>query len=581
VDLRDGNQALIEPMDPQRKRRMFDLMLRIGLKEIEVGYPAASESDFEFVRQLIEEKAIPEDVTIVVLTPARSELIERTFEAIAGASSAMIHLYNATAPLWRETVFGLDVAGVRALAVEATLEIVKRVRAHNRRHEVTKTELRKFEVASASSIDSTTDVDPRINAAMREGWRSEAEVLEQQLREYERIQPLRLEYSPEAFSMTERDVAVDICNAVIASWQPTSQRPITINLPATIEAAAPNVYADQIEYAHRHLHERAAVILSAHPHNDRGTGVAAAEFALMAGAQRLEGCLLGNGERTGNVCLITLALNLYTQGVDPELDLSDIDSIRRTVEYCNRLPVHPRHPYVGELVYTSFAGTHQDAINKAFAARETRSRESGIPVADLPWEMPYLPMDPVDVGRSYEAVIRVNSQSGKGGIAYLMETDYGLQLPRPLQIELARTVQAQADTEGGEITSEALWDIFTREFMRDDAAATQLISSRFEQRGEGEHLTAAVLDIEGQRREIEGVGAGPLDAFAAALAAIGYELSIDDYHEHALGAGADARAAAYVNVSTEHGSAWGVGIDPSIMTASFKAVLAALDRLRV
>jgi 2-isopropylmalate synthase len=520
VDLRDGNQALIEPMDPKRKRRLFELMVRIGFKEIEVGYPAASESDHGFIRQLIDEDAIPCDVTIVVLTPARPELIERTMQAIEGAPRAMVHLYNASAPLWRQTVFGLDAAGARRLAVAAAGEIVRSIAADDG--------------------------------------------------------GISFEYSPETFSQTERDVAADICNAVIDVWKPTVERPVTINLPSTVEAAGPHVYADQIEWMDRHLDRREAVILSAHTHNDRGTGVAAAELALMAGAQRVEGCLFGNGERTGNVCLITLALNLYTQGIDPQLDLSDIDEIRATVEHCNRLPVHQRHPYGGGLVYTSFSGTHQDAINKAFAAREQQGRDSGAPVDQLPWEMPYLPMDPRDVGRSYEALIRVNSQSGKGGIAYLMQTDHGLHLPRPLQIEFSRLIQPIADQHGGEIASQTLWEIFAHEYMHPDQAIIVLHSTRIEQAGGTDHVLEANVEIDGCRHTITATGSGPLDAFVQALNQVGYQPTIEDYHEHALGSGAGASAVAYVRIGLGRRTAWGVGIDPSIITASMRAVLAGI-----
>jgi len=601
VDLRDGNQALIKPMDAHRKRRMFKLLVGLGFKEIEVGYPAASAVDFEFVRELIDENLIPEDVTIVVLTPARTDLIERTFEAIEGAVDVIVHLYNATAPLWRETVFDVDVEGAREIALAGVRDILKLVHARELKtelqREITKKALEDFE--SAMEVQAHAVADPalrsQIDQAMGESLCSEAEILRERLQVLERmrVHPLRLEYSPETFSMTEREVALAICNAVIAEWGPTPENPIIINLPATVEATTPNVYADQIEYAHRHLQPRDAVILSIHPHNDRGTGVAAAELALQAQADRVEGCLFGNGERTGNVDLVILALNLHTQGVDCELDLRDIDGIRREVEYCNRMSVHARHPYVGELVYTSFSGTHQDAINKGFARREEIARARGVDVNTLPWEMPYLPIDPMDVGRSYEAVIRVNSQSGKGGIAYLMEADHGLQLPRGLQIELARFIQPHAEASGGEITSEALWDLFEHEFMRVRAPGIKLRSSSLQsnegaESAEGAEdanvtVKAVLVDADTASSEeeeiVEGKGKGPLAAFVEALGANAHVFSIGDYSEHALGSGADARAAAYVQVRRGGESAWGVGIDPSITTASFKAVLAGLARL--
>jgi 2-isopropylmalate synthase len=522
VDLRDGNQALIEPMDPRRKQRLFDLMVHVGFKEIEVGYPAASDSDFSFIRQLIEHDQIPDDVTIVVLTPARAELIGRTMEALQGAPRAILHLYNAVAPLWRSAVFGLDVAGTKQLAVSGARAIAQA-----------------------------------------------AEGLEDRI---------RYEYSPESFSQTEREVSAEICNAVIDTWEPTPERPVVINLPATVESAGPHVYADQIEWMDRNLARRDAVILSTHPHNDRGEAVAATELALMAGAQRVEGCLFGNGERTGNVCLITLALNLYTQGVDPQLDLSDIDALVGTVEYSNRLPVNQRHPYAGELVYTSFSGTHQDAINKCFKAREKRSAETGVPIGELPWEMPYLPMDPRDVGRSYEAVIRVNSQSGKGGIAYLLASDHGLELPRPLQVEFSAQIQPIADEEGGEIASQTIWEIFESTYIRPEDAHVVLRSSRTTQTSENEHSVEASVLIDGRERTISATGSGPLDAFVAALGTAGYELSIEQYHEHAIGTGSDVNAAAYIQVRHDGEIAWGVGIDRSIITASMHALLAALAR---
>jgi 2-isopropylmalate synthase len=591
VDLRDGNQALIEPMDAERKLRMFKMMVGIGFKEIEVGYPAASTPDYEFVRQLIDENLVPEDVSIVVLTPAREDLIARTFEAIEGGSNVIVHLYNATAPLWRETVFGVDKDGAKEIALAGTRCVLKHVRARQLQielqREIATKAIEDFEEALAvhARADAAPALHPQVSAAAAEGMRSEIESLRTRLQaiERERVHPLRLEYSPECFSMTEREIALDICNAVIAEWKPTPESPMIINLPATVEAATPNVYADQIEYAHRGLCSRDAVILSVHTHNDRGTGVAAAELALQAGAQRVEGCLFGNGERTGNVDLLTLALNLHSQGVDCQLDLSDVDGIRHEVEYCNRLPVHPRHPYVGELVYTSFSGTHQDAINKGFARREELARTRDQNIEDLPWEMPYLPIDPKDVGRSYEAVIRVNSQSGKGGITYLLEADHGLKIPRALQIELAHFIQPHAELSGGEITSAELWTLFEREFMR-IGEGMQLRSSQLLSHEDvaGAQVSLRVNLLEsGAIDEVvaEGRGEGTLEAFVNALAARGHVFTINDYHEHAIGSGEDARAAAYVQVRAGDESAWGVGIDSSITTASFKAALAAFARI--
>ena len=514
VDLRDGNQALIEPMDPARKLRMFEALVRIGFKQIEVGFPSASQADFDFVRQLIEQQLIPDDVTIQVLTQARDHLISRTFEALVGVPRAIVHLYNATAPVMRRVVLGLDEDGIVELAT--------------------------------------------INAAM--------------LRDRAAQQPgtdWTFEYSPEMFSGTELAFSKRVVDAVTAVWQPTPARPCIINLPSTVECSTPNIYADMIEWMHRHLQRRDAIVLSLHPHNDRGTGTAAAELGLLAGADRVEGCLFGNGERTGNVDVVNLALNLYTQGVHPALDFSDIDDIRRTVEHCNQLPVHPRHPYVGDLVYTSFSGSHQDAIKKAFAAR----REGEI------WDMPYLPIDPKDLGRSYDAVIRVNSQSGKGGIAYLLEADYGLELPRRLQIEFSSSVQAVMDSQGRELTAADIWALLAAEY-RLGSDAVQVDHQRITEQDDGRVALAATLRVGGQVLTVQGVGAGPVAAFVDGLQqATGYTVAVLDYHEHAIGSGAQARAAAYLELRIgDTRTLFGVGIDANIVTASMKAVMSGLMR---
>jgi 2-isopropylmalate synthase len=512
VDLRDGNQALIEPMDAARKLRMFETLVRIGFKEIEVGFPSASQTDFDFVRQLIEQDLVPDDVTIQVLTQARDHLIARTFESLVGAKRVIVHLYNATAPVMRRVVLGLDVDGVVELAA-----------------------------SHARLIKQLADAQPGTE------W--------------------RFEYSPETFSDTELDVAKRVVDAVTEAWQPTRERKCIINLPTTIEHSTPNVFADMIEWMHRHLARRDAIQLSVHPHNDRGTGTAAGELALMAGAERIEGCLFGNGERTGNVDLVNIALNLYTQGVPPGLDFSDIDDIRRTVEHCNQLPVHPRHPYVGDLVYTSFSGSHQDAIKKAFAQR----RDGDV------WDVPYLPIDPKDLGRSYEAVIRVNSQSGKGGIAYLLENDYGLELPRRLQIEFSHAVQAVMDDNGKELSAAHIWALFEREYHLESAqVAHQTIAE-----GEGGNVQLrADVHAGSERFTVHGVGNGPVDAFVAGIAErTGERIEVLDYHEHAIGSGAQARAAAYVELRIGARTLFGVGIDANIVSASMKAVLSALQRV--
>lgn len=511
TDLRDGNQALIEPMDGERKMRMFEMLVKIGFKQIEVGFPAASQTEFDFLRRLIEEDRIPDDVTIQIMTPAREELIRRSFEALKGAPRAIVHLYNAIAPVMRRVVFGLDQDGVVDLAVHHA-KLVK-------------------ELAAAQTDTQWT-----------------------------------FQYSPETFSDAELPFAKRVVDAVTAVWQPTPEQPCIINLPTTIEHSTPNIFADMVEWMHRHIERRQGVILSIHPHNDRGTGVAAGEFALMAGADRMEGCLFGNGERTGNVDLVNIALNLYTQGVAPNLDFSDIDAIRRTVEHCNQLPVHPRHPYVGDLVYTSFSGSHQDAIKKAFAAR----REGDI------WEMPYLPIDPMDLGRSYEAVIRVNSQSGKGGIAYLLENEYGLELPRRLQIDFSRVVQQVMDTEGKELNAADLWSIFEREY---GVAEAHIGHVQITEQDDGRVTVKADVQHAGRSHRLQGQGNGPVDAFVNGLRALsGAYLEVLDYHQHAIGGGAQARAAAYLELRIAGATRFGVGIDANTSTASMKAVLGGLMR---
>jgi 2-isopropylmalate synthase len=514
-DLRDGNQALIEPMNAERKLRMFETLVRIGFKEIEVGFPSASQTDFDFVRQLIEQDLVPDDVTIQVLTQAREHLIRRTFESVVGAKRVIMHLYNATAPVMRRVVLGVDEDGVVELAA-----------------------------SHARLIKQLADEQPGTD------W--------------------RFEYSPETFSDTELEVSKRVVDAVTAEWQPTPERKCIINLPTTIEHSTPNVFADMIEWMHRHMARRDSIVLSVHPHNDRGTGTAAGELALMAGAERVEGCLFGNGERTGNVDLVNIALNLYTQGVSPGLDFSDIDEIRRTVEYCNQLPVHPRHAYVGDLVYTSFSGSHQDAIKKAFAARKE----------DDVWEVPYLPIDPKDLGRSYEAVIRVNSQSGKGGISYLLESEYGLELPRRLQIEFSQAVQAVMDEQGKEVSAADIWQIFQSEYRLDSAGMPRLLHQTLDDLGNGRVRMSAVVEVDGRQRKVQGEGNGPVDAFVHGLSrALHQPVKVLDYHEHAIGAGAQARAAAYLEVRIgDAGALFGVGIDANIVTASVLAVLSAVSR---
>jgi 2-isopropylmalate synthase len=522
VDLRDGNQALIDPMDSQRKLKMFELLVRMGYKEIEVGFPAASQTDFDFVRQIIEEDRIPGDVVIQVLTQARPELIERTFESVRGAKQAIVHLYNSTSTLQRRVVFGEDKDGITAIAVEGA-KLCKKL---------------------ADDMGETR---------------------------------IFFEYSPESFTGTELEYAVEVCNAVTEVWRPTPDWKVIVNLPATVEMATPNIYADQIEWMNRHLAYRDSVVLSLHPHNDRGTAVAAAELGYLAGADRIEGCLFGNGERTGNVCLVTLGLNLFTQGVDPQIDFSDIDEIRRTVEYCNQIPVHERHPYGGDLVYTAFSGSHQDAIKKGFEWLERDAAEAGTPVDDFTWQVPYLPIDPKDVGRTYEAVIRVNSQSGKGGVAYVMKSEHSLELPRRLQIEFSRVVQAHTDSAGGEVTAERMWEIFEAEYLL-SGPRVGLLAHRTSSRVDEKDLLNCDVRVDGEIREIEGIGNGPISAFVDALAPIGVDVRVLDYHEHALSAGGDARAAAYVECQVGDASLWGVGVDVNIVTASLKAVLSAVNR---
>ena len=526
VDLRDGNQALIDPMSPARKRRMFELLVRMGYKEIEVGFPAASQTDFDFVRQLIEEDLIPDDVVIQVLTQARDALIERTFESIRGAKQAVMHLYNSTSTLQRRVVFGLPKEGIVDIAVQGALLCKKLGDVH--------------EQTFPGSV-------------------------------------VAFEYSPESYTGTELDFAAEVCNAVNDVWQPTPDRRVMINLPATVEMATPNVYADSIEWMHRNLAYRDSVVLSLHPHNDRGTAVAAAELGVMAGADRVEGCLFGNGERTGNVCLVTLGLNLFAQGVDPQIDFSDIDEIRRTVEYCNQIGVHERHPYGGDLVYTAFSGSHQDAIKKGLEWMERDAAEAGVPISEFRWAVPYLPIDPRDVGRSYEAVIRVNSQSGKGGVAYIMKTEHALDLPRRLQIEFSQVIQARTDTQGGEVTPDAMWAAFEAEYLAPRAPIGLDSHHTSSAEGVDDELTIDV-QVEGVRRRLQGRGNGPIAAFVDALSSIGYEVRVLDYAEHAMSSGGDARAAAYVECAIGERILWGVGIDANIVTASLKAVVSAVNR---
>nr|WP_156821437.1 2-isopropylmalate synthase [Microlunatus phosphovorus] len=528
TDLRDGNQALIDPMTPSRKHKMFELLVKMGYKEIEIGFPSASQTDFDFVRQLIEGDKIPDDVTVSVLTQAREDLIERTAESLVGAKTATIHLYNATAPLFRRVVFRVDKAECLAIATRGTELVMKYAEQH------------------------LGDVE------------------------------FGYQYSPEIFTGTEPEFAVEVCNAVMDVWQPGAGREIILNLPATVEMATPNTYADLIEWFGRQVHNREHVAISLHPHNDRGTAVAATELAMMAGADRVEGCLFGHGERTGNVDLVTLGMNLFSQGIDPQIDFSDIDEIRRTVEYCTNLPVHPRHPYAGDLVYTAFSGSHQDAIKKGLEDLDRQAAERGIPVAELEWEAPYLPIDPHDVGRTYEAVIRVNSQSGKGGVAYIMKTEHKLDLPRRLQIEFSRVVQAYTDAGGGEVSADALWEVFQQAYLAPDQPLQLVEVSSASGAGRTYEVSASVVD-RGRARNISGEGNGPVSAFVDAISSLGYHVRVLDYAEHALSSGGDALAAAYVECEVGDGEnaqvLWGVGMDANIVTASLKAVTSAVNRV--
>ena len=526
TDLRDGNQALIDPMTPSRKMRMFELLVALGYKEIEVGFPSASQTDFDFVRQLITGARVPEDVTISVLTQAREDLIARTAESLIGAHRATIHMYNATSELFRRVVFGIDEAQCINFATHGTELVIKYAEKH------------------------LGDVE------------------------------FGYQYSPEIFTQTPTDFAIEVCNAVAEVWQPTGEREIIFNLPATVERSTPNTYADQIEYFCRHIRDRNFVAVSLHPHNDRGTAAAAAELGQMAGADRVEGCLFGHGERTGNVDLVTLALNLYTQGIDPQLNFHDIDHVRRTVEYCTGIAVHPRHPYAGDLVYTAFSGSHQDAIKKGLENLERQAAAAGKAVSEIEWEAPSLPIDPHDVGRNYEAVIRVNSQSGKGGIAYLMKTEAKMELPRRLQMEFSRIVQQRTDAEGGELSPKTIVSVFTDEYLSEGPWI--LVSAGSSSQNGQFRITATVRDPAGRDIQVEGEGNGPVSAFVDALAETGAQVRVLDYSEHALEAGGDAKAAAYVECEIGTGDEvqvlWGVGVDPSITSASMKAILSALNR---
>ncbi|CAB4642927.1 MAG: 2-isopropylmalate synthase [Actinobacteria bacterium] len=530
VDLRDGNQALIDPMSPERKLKMFKLLVKMGYKEIEVGFPSASQTDFDFVRLLIEENHIPADVTIQVLTQARDSLIERTYESLKDSKQAIVHFYNSTSILQRKVVFNQDKNGIMEIALNGARK--------------------------CKELESTipeTDV--------------------------------YYEYSPESYTGTELEYAVEVCNAVIEIINPSPDHKMVINLPATVEMTTPNVYADSIEWMHRNINRRDSILISLHPHNDRGTAVAAAELGYLAGADRIEGCLFGNGERTGNVDLVTLGLNLFSQGIDPHIDFSDLDEIKRTVEYCNQLPVHERSPYGGDLVYTAFSGSHQDAIKKGFEQMEKEASGKGVSVDDLVWAVPYLPIDPKDVGRSYEAVIRVNSQSGKGGVAYLLKTDHSLDLPRKLQIEFSRVVQNRTDQEGGEVSSQKLWDIFTDEYLPAPIEKADLKWGRFELK---KMRTASDLDglvdlnlvLRDGAGELEahGEGNGPISAFLNVLEKQGVSVRLLDYVEHTMSAGGDAQAAAYVELEVDGKTLWGVGIDGDISTASLKAVISSVNR---
>lgn len=531
VDLRDGNQALIDPMSPERKRRMFDLLVTMGYKEIEVGFPSASQTDFDFVREIIEQDLIPDDVTIQVLVQAREHLIRRTFEACAGAKNVIVHFYNSTSKLQRRVVFRKDRPAIKALATDAA-QLIKNI---------------------AQDYPDTN-------------W--------------------RWEYSPESFTGTELDFAKEVCDAVAEIMEPTPENPLIINLPSTVEMITPNIYADSIEWMHRNLNNRESLIISLHPHNDRGEGVAAAELGYLAGADRIEGCLFGNGERTGNVDLVTLGLNMLTQGVDPQIDFSDIAQIRRTVEYCNQLRVHERSPYGGELVFTAFSGSHQDAINKGLdaMAANVHPQASSSDVAweelrETTWEVPYLPIDPKDIGRDYEAVIRVNSQSGKGGVAYIMKTDHGIAMPRAMQVDFSRVVQTVTDAEGGEVDSKTMWDIFANEYLETKSPVEQLSVSvqNAETEDKDATVTAKVIH-DGEERSIEGTGNGPIAAYADALGNLGIDIEVLEYSQHARSAGEDAEAACYILATVNGSSVWGVGIASSTTYASLKALVSAANR---
>ena len=528
VDLRDGNQALIDPMDAERKLRMFKLLVKMGYKEIEVGFPSASQTDFDFCRQLIDEGHIPDDVTIQVLTQCRDHLIERTFDAIKGATSAIVHFYNSTSVLQRRVVFGLPKEGIIDIALQGA--------------------------RLCRTLEETVP---------------ETQVF--------------YEYSPESYTGTELEFAVEICNAVIEVIDPTPDRKMIINLPATVEMATPNVYADSIEWMVRHLDRRESVVVSLHPHNDRGEGVAAAELGYLAGADRIEGCLFGNGERTGNVCLVTLGMNLFSQGIDPQIDFSDMAEIRRTVEYCNQLPVHERHPWGGDLVYTAFSGSHQDAIKKGFEDMDKRSKAGGKAIDDLDWGVPYLPIDPHDIGRSYEAVVRVNSQSGKGGVSYLLKSEHGLDLPRRLQVEFSQVVQKRTDAEGGELSGAQIWAMFADEYLHAEVEGDRWgrytpVRSTVTGTDEGQDTIEATIKVDGVEQTVLGRGNGPIAAFIDALTSIGVDVRVLDYAEHALSAGGDARAAAYVECAVGDRVLWGVGLHESIVKASFRAIMSALNR---
>lgn len=519
TDLRDGNQSLIDPMDAEKKSRFFDLLLKVGLKEIEVGFPSAGATEYDFIRGLVDSGRIPDDVLVQVLTQSREDLIKTTFESLAGAKSAIVHVYNAVSPLWRQVVFGLE-----------------------------KPEIKEIARKGATFLRDQAARFPQTD------W--------------------HFEYSPETFSTAEVDFSIECCEAVMQVLQPTPEHPIILNLPATVEASTPNIYADQIEYFCRNLPNRDSAVISLHTHNDRGTGVAAAELGLMAGADRVEGCLFGNGERTGNCCLVTVGLNLYTQGVDPELDFSDIDEVIQTVEYCNQLPVHPRHPYGGELVFTAFSGSHQDAIKKGFAAREKQN--------DPVWGVPYLPIDPADLGRSYEAVIRVNSQSGKGGFAWVLEQDQGLKLPKKMQAHFSRHVQELADEVGRELQADDIWGVFRKAYRLDVPQHFQLVDYEEARAGDGTRVFAGKIAVDGQVQSVSGRGNGLISSVVATLRdSFGVAIDVRDYSEHAMAQGTDARAAAYVECGLPDGSViWGVGIDEDVATASVRALLSAANAVR-